>query len=113
YNEDGSIDLEFRRKYVNEKLIVRYDPERLSDFVALYELLPSGDKRFVAYAETKRAHESIPILMRENSKALLLQDIAARDAELKRDQEGYGQLIKRTGISRESRIEEQQLMVDM
>lgn len=111
YADDGTVDLDFRRKYVNEKLIVRYDPERLNEFVALYEVMPSGDKRFVAYAQTKRAHESIPVLMRDNSKALLLQDIAVRDAELKRDQEAYEQLIRRTGITRESLIEEQELMV--
>lgn len=49
--------------------------------------------------------------MKENSKALLLQDVSVRDAELKRDQEAYERLISRTGISRESLIEDQELMV--
>jgi len=49
--------------------------------------------------------------MVDNSKALLLEDIAIREAELKRDQEAYEALIKRTGITRESLIEEQELMV--
>lgn len=111
YDTHGKVDLEFRRKWVNEKLIVRYDPEYLNDYVALYELTPSGEKRFIAYAEKKRAHESIPVLMVENSKALLLEDIAIRDAELKRDQEAYEKLIARTGITRESLIEEQEIMV--
>lgn len=111
YTHDGQVDLDFRRKWVNEKLIVRYDPEYLNDYVALYELLPSGEKRFVAYAQTKRAHESIPALMKENSKPQLLQDIAVREAELKRDQEAYERLLERTGITRESLIEEQELMV--
>jgi len=111
YDETNNIDLEFRRKYVGESLIVRYDPERLDEFVGLYELTPSGEKRFVAYAQSKRMHESIPVLMKENSKALLLQDVEARDLELKRDQEAYERLIERTGISRESLIEEQELMV--
>lgn len=111
YDHNGKVDLDFRRQFVNEKLIVRYDPEYLNDYVALYELTPSGEKRFVAYAQTKRAHESIPVLMVENSKASLLEDIAVRDAELKRDQEAYESLIKRTGITRESLIEEQELMI--
>jgi hypothetical protein len=111
YDDTNNVDLEFRRKYVGESLIVRYDPERLNEFVGLYELTPSGEKRFVAYAQSKRMHESIPVLMKENSKALLLQDIAVRDAELKRDQEAYERLIQRTGISRESLIEEQELMI--
>ena len=111
YDENNTIDLEFRRKYVGESLIVRYDPERLEEFVGLYELTPSGKKRFVAYAQSKRMHESIPVLMKENSKALLLKDVEARDLEFKRDQEAYERLIERTGISRESLIEEQELMV--
>lgn len=111
YDESNNVDLEFRRKWVGESMIVRYDPERLDEFVGLYELTPSGEKRFVAYAQTKRMHESIPVLMKDNSKALLLQDVAVRDAELKRDQEAYERLITRTGISRESLIEEQELMV--
>lgn len=111
YDETNNVDLEFRRKYVGENLIVRYDPERLDEFVGLYELTPSGEKRFVAYAQSKRMHESIPVLMKENSKSLLLQDIEVRNAELKRDQEAYESLIKRSGISRESLIEEQELMI--
>jgi hypothetical protein len=111
YDLDGRIDTEFRRKWVQEKLIVRYDPEYLNDYVALYELTPSGEKRFITYAQKKRAHESIPVLMLENSKQLRDQDIAIRDEELKRDQEAYENLISRTGITRESMIEEQELMI--
>jgi hypothetical protein len=111
YDANGKIDIDFRRKWVNEKLIVRYDPEYLNDYVALYELTSSGEKRFINYAQKKRAHESIPVLMVENSKALLLEDIAIRDQELQRDQEAYDNLIKRTGITRESLIEEQELMI--
>ncbi|WP_432221289.1 hypothetical protein ACRASX_11225 [Flavobacterium sp. TMP13] len=111
YDETNNIDLEFRRKYVGESLIVRYDPERLDEFVGLYNLTPSGEKTFVAYAQSKRMHESIPVLMKGNSRALLDQDIAIRDAELKRDQLAYENLIKRSGISRESLIEEQELMI--
>lgn len=111
YDHNGAVDLEFRRKWVNEKLIVRYDPEYLNEYVALYELLPSQEKRFVAYATKKRAHESIPVLMKDNSRELPNQDIAIRDAELKRDQEAYERLLQRTGITRESLIEEQELMV--
>jgi DNA-binding transcriptional ArsR family regulator len=111
YDETNSIDTEFRRKYVGESLIVRYDPERLDEFIGLYALTPSGEKRFVAYAQSKRMHESIPVLMKGNSRALLDQDIAIRDEELKRDELAYQNLIKRTGISRESLIEEQEMMI--
>ncbi|SDX10054.1 hypothetical protein SAMN05444338_10730 [Flavobacterium degerlachei] len=111
YDETNNIDTEFRRKFVGESLIVRYDPERLDEFIGLYALTPSGEKRFVAYAQSKRMHESIPVLMKGNSRALLDQDIAIRDEELKRDELAYQNLIKRTGISRESLIEEQEMMI--
>lgn len=111
YDNNNRVDIDFRRKWVNEKVIVRYDPEYLNDYVALYELTPSGEKRFIAYAQSKRAHESIPVLMAENSKSQLLDDIAIRDLELKRDQEAYELLVERTGISRESLIEDQELMI--
>lgn len=111
YDEANEIDEEFRRKYVREKLIVRYDPERLSEFVGLYELTPSGEKKFVAYAQSKRNHETIPILKREAADEWLKKDVSVRDSELKRDQEAYERLIQRTGITRESLIEEQELMV--
>ena len=111
YDASGKIDMDFRWKWVNEKLIVRYDPEYLNDYVALYELLPSGEKRFINYAQKKRAHESIPVLMVENSNALLRDDMSVRDLELKKSQEAYEALVKRTGITRESLIEEQELMV--
>lgn len=113
YDDAGKIDIDFRRKWVNEKLIVRYDPEYLNDYVALYELTPSGEKRFVAYAQSKRSHETIPILKRENADAWLKDDMSVRDEELKRDQEAYEKLLERTGITREALIEEQELMVKM
>lgn len=111
YDHQGKVDLEFRRKWVQEKLIVRYEPDYLEDYVALYELMSNGEKRFVNYAQKKRGHESIPVLMKENSKNQMLEDIAVRESELKRDQEAYERLIDRTGISRDSLIEEQELLV--
>lgn len=111
YNPDGTVDLEFRRKWVQEKLIVRYDPEYLNDYVALYELTASREKRFVAYAEKKRAHETIPIHKRETSKALLDQDIAIKEMEWKRDYEAGLAVSKRSNITRETMIEKQELFV--
>src|SRR5690606_6010906 len=63
YNQDKTIDLEFRRKYLGKKFIVRYDPENLDVFVQLFEELPTGEKIFVANAEPKRMHIDIPVLM--------------------------------------------------
>lgn len=113
YDADNNIDLEFRRKWVNEKVIVRYDPEYLEDYVALYELTASGEKRFIAYAQKKRTHESIPVLFKEDAKVLLNLDKNAREQEWDRDYLAYLELEQKTGISREQTIEDQELLVKM
>jgi hypothetical protein len=110
YDENNEVDLDFCEKYVREKLIVRYDPERLDDFVGLYELTPSGEKRFVAYAQTKRMHETIPILKRESADLWLQKDMSVKNKLLERSQFAYEEIINRTGISVEEMIAEQELI---
>lgn len=113
YDGDGNIDLEFRRKYVGEKLIVRYDPEYLNEMVSLYEITSSGEKRFVAYATPKRAHQVVPALMEDGAKEIWHKDMSVKEREYQRDLEEYEKLVARTGISRESLIEEQELMIKL
>jgi len=113
YDGNGAIDLDFRRKFVGEKLIVRYDPEYLSDMVALYEVTTTGEKRFVAHAEPKRKHEVVPALMREGAQEMMRKDMEVREQEYLRDLEAYEELKKKTGITPETLIEEQELMVKM
>ncbi|WP_373942623.1 hypothetical protein OEG92_05325 [Polaribacter sejongensis] len=36
YDENGNVDIDFQLKYVQQNLIVSYDPEYLDDYVALY-----------------------------------------------------------------------------
>lgn len=109
YDENGQVDREFRRKFVGEKLIVKYDPEQLNQFIALYELTSKGDVKFITYAETKRKHESIPILMNDEHKEQLKKDIAIREQEWQRDIAAYEALAQRTGIGRDELVESQEL----
>jgi hypothetical protein len=111
YDETNNVDLSFCEKYVREKLIVRYDPERLDEFIGLYELTQSGEKRFIAYAQSKRMHESIPILKRDNADEWLKADLSVRDKLENSAVEAYERLINRTGITTEKMMEEQELMV--
>jgi len=113
YDENGTIDLEFRRKYVGEKVIVRYDPEYLNEMVALYEVTTTGEKRFIAHAEPKRKHEVVPALMREGAKEKMLKDMEVRELEYQRDLKAYEELQRKTGINPETIIEQQELMVKM
>lgn len=113
YDSDGNIDLDFRKKYVGAKLIVRYDPEYLNEMVSLYELTSTGEKRFVAYATPKRAHQVVPALMEDNAKVIWQKDMSVKELEYQRDLQDYEDLVARTGISRESIIEQQELMVKL
>ena len=109
YDENGQVDMEFRRKYVGEKLIIRYDPDMLDQHVALYELTSTGEKRFVAYAEKKRTYQQIPILTRNQSREQLMKDIAVREEEFRRDLAAAEEVMKRAGVTIEGMIEDQEL----
>ena len=111
YDENGAIDLEFRRKYVNEKLIVSYDPEYLDEYIALYTLNDNNQKVFVAYAQKKREHAQVPILQTEETKSQLLRDLKVREMEEMRDWEAYQRIAERTGITREKLIDDQKAMI--
>lgn len=112
YDREGCVDIDFRRKYVNSKLIVSYDPEYLEEYIALYELNDAGDKVFVAYAQKKREHAQVPILLGKDGEEKLRKDIAIRELEMYRDWEHYQQIAERTGITRESLIDEQNAMIE-
>lgn len=111
YNQDKTIDLEFRRKYLGKKFIVRYDPENLDVFVQLFEELPTGEKIFVANAEPKRMHIDIPVLMEDGDKQIWSIDHKVREEEYSRDLSDLEALIRRTGITPERLIESQELLV--
>ncbi|KAB8151781.1 hypothetical protein EZY14_016435 [Kordia sp. TARA_039_SRF] len=113
YDNDGKVDTDFRFKNVGAKLIIRYDPQELDNFVQLYKLNSKGEKVFVATAEPKRGHESIPVLMEEGAKALIMQDEAVQDIEYQRDSQKLEEIRKRTGVTPENLIEEQELMIKL
>lgn len=113
YDSTGRIDIEFRRKYVGAKFLVRYDPEQLDQYVQLIKISATGEKTHIANAQPKRAHESIPALMKDGQKAQWDEDFKVRELEYERDLAAYNALVSRTGVSRESLIEEQDLMIKM
>ncbi len=112
YDADGQIDLDFRRKYVQQKMIVSYDPEYLDNYVALYRLNENEEKVFVAYAEKKRRNVEVAMLQKDGERAQMLKDLEVREKEKANDWNDYLALVERTGISREALIEEQNSWVD-
>lgn len=112
YDENDEIDIEFRRKRVNTKLIVLYDPEYLNEYIKLYELNEKGQKIFVAYAQKKRAHSQSPIIRKAQQDEKMRADMNIRDIEMMRDWEQYQKIAERTGITREGLIDEQNAMIE-
>jgi hypothetical protein len=113
YDEDGKIDLEFRRKNVGKKFIVRYDPDLMDGYIQLCHKDEFGQVAFVANAEPKREHENVPALMEEGDKTAWNEDYKVREMEFERDKGDLDALLKRTNITPEKLIEEQEFMVKM
>ncbi len=113
YDTEGHIDLEFRRKNVGSKFIVRYDPDFLDGYVQLCKKDENEEVVFIANAEPKREHETVPVLMEDGDKVIWNEDYQVRHKEYERDLNDYKALLSRTGITPEREIEEQELMIKM
>jgi|GEM_PF-1160957 len=112
-DSEDKIDLEFRRKYIGAKFIVKYDPEHLNNFVQLYSQDANGDRTLIANAQPKREHEQIPALMQEGDKNKFLEDYGIIEKEFLRDMAAIDALMQRTGITPERMIDEQELKIKM
>jgi hypothetical protein len=108
FTADNAIDLDFRQKYVGEKFIIRYDPELMDKGVQLWKKSNNGIT-FIATAQPKRQHESIPVLMKEGDKVQQMADFQVTQMEMARDMALLERLRKETGITPERLIEEQEL----
>lgn len=113
YDDEGRIDLEFRRKHIGSKFIVRYDPDNMDSYIQLLGQNHAGEKYLVAYALPKRAYDPVPATMLEGEKARWLEDFAVRDREYERDMKAIEALQKRTGITPERMIAEQEMAIKM
>jgi hypothetical protein len=111
YTPDGGIDLEFRRVSIGKKFVVRYEPDHLDAYVQLFEKKQDGSLLFVAHAEPKRKHIDVPALMQPGDKERFNADYKVWDLELERDFNALQTLFKRTGISPEKLIADQDALI--
>ncbi len=109
YDAYGNIDLDFRKNNIGKKFIVRYDPEYLDQYISLCEKDANGNLLTISHAQPKRSFTDIPKLMKEGEKAQMLKDKHVR--ELVEVQNTIKNLERKTGISREALIEEQDLLI--
>jgi hypothetical protein len=107
YDADGNVDIDFQLKYVQQSLIVSYDPEYLDNYISLYRLNENNEKVFVAYAEKKRRHVEVAILKQPGEHEKMLRDVEVRAKVKAHDWNAYMEIVERTGISREALITEQ------
>ncbi|WP_369617836.1 hypothetical protein [Flavobacterium sp. CFS9] len=113
YDKTGAVDLNFRYKNIGNKFKVRYDPDFLDGYVQLYAKDEKDNYVWIANAEPKRKHQNIPALMKEGDKEKWLADMQVRKLELERTQRELKALENRTGINRETLIEDTELLIKM
>ncbi|OXA83779.1 hypothetical protein B0A56_00615 [Flavobacterium columnare NBRC 100251 = ATCC 23463] len=108
YDENDNIDLEFRYKYVNTKLKVRYHPKYLNDYVQLIKVNEDKTKTLVACAKPKRDHNIIPVTASDGAKEKWYKDQETKRLEEERDLKAYQEMVKRSGITVEAMMEDQE-----
>ncbi len=111
YDSEGNIDIEFRRTSVGKKFIVRYDPDNLDMYIQLCEKDPNGNIVHIANAQPKRKIKQIPVLMNKGDKEQALKDLKIRELEYQRDKKAYEDIVAKTGISIESELADQDLLI--
>lgn len=111
YDKDGNVDIEFRRKYIGERFVVKYDPENLDAYIKLYHVDHKEELRFVSLAQPKRKHINIPLLHTEETKTSFLNDYQIRSEELERDRMALVEVRNSTGITPDRVIEDTELMM--
>lgn len=112
-DNDDKIDLEFRRKYVGDTFQIRYDPELINDGVQLWKINEAGKKMFIAIAQPKKKHESIPALMEEGDKEAWYEDFQITEQEYARDLQEIERMQREVGLTPEELIEQQELAIKM
>ncbi|MBS7234240.1 hypothetical protein KHA90_24900, partial [Flavobacterium psychroterrae] len=113
YNKKGEVDSDFRYKNIGKKFKVRYDPDFLDGYVQLYSKDEKDNYVWIANAEPKRKHQNIPALMKEGDKEKWFADMQVRKTELERTQRELKALESRTGINRQTLIEDTDLLIKM
>lgn len=109
----GNIDEDFRYENVGRKFKVRYDPDFLDGYVQLYQLDEKNNYVWVANAQPKQKIQNIPALMQEGDKEKALAAMDLRKRELERTKKELKALEDRTGINRQTLIEDTDLLIKM
>ena len=100
--KDGKPDMDFRKKYIDQKFVVKFDPEDWSH-IRLYIDSPSG-LRFVAVAEPRLSVPRATIDYKPGSRALIDELLRLGNEEMADLKETNKQLEEDTGVRAEDLI---------
>lgn len=81
-DEQGLPDMEFRKKHLNDRFYVKYDPEDI-DHVRLYKEV-NGDLRFVAAANTKESFPRAVVDFEKGTRKRIEKSLERRKQEQER-----------------------------
>lgn len=111
YDADGHVDVAFRDKYTGCKFITQYDPDELDNYVRLYLQMPDKSLKYITDAQPVKKVKTLPSLMDDRDKGRVHHMTATRDRELEGIEKELEALRHRTGITEESLIEDQELII--
>ncbi|MEO8589428.1 MAG: DDE-type integrase/transposase/recombinase [Flavobacteriales bacterium] len=100
----GHPSMEFLRRWTNAKFTVKYDPEDLSR-IRLYRTDDSGELRFVASADTKRAYARAVVDLKDGERAEIDVNMALRKAQQENIRRELEELRSLAGIDPETLVE--------
>lgn len=101
---DGAPCIEFMRRWTNARFRVKYDIEQL-DQVLLYREDESGELRYVASAETKRAYHRAAVDLVPGERAEIDANLALRKEQQARIKAELEELRNMSGIDPETLVE--------
>ncbi|KQC30205.1 hypothetical protein [Flagellimonas eckloniae] len=109
YDADGNIDIDFRDKWTNCKFFVQYDPDQMDNYVRLHVELPNGNRQFIADAQPKRLANPIGATRTKEESVIMRKDMKVKITEEERIKKRVEQIRKRTGLTPEKLVEDQEL----
>lgn len=87
YDNDGNIDYAFRRKYLKQKVFIKYDPAGEYPEIELYQKHPVGGYQKIASAQKKRGVSRSVKYLNEGDRAWIEKQMAL-EAEMMDEMDG-------------------------
>lgn len=101
--KDGMPDEEFRRKYIDARFVVKYDPANMTH-IRLYKQDAKGNKTFVEVAEPRIVVPRAVVDYKEGDRAKIKELLDVRKREQKQMKDKAAETAEATGVSSEDLV---------